>query len=99
MRLSTALDLDGYTQFSLYGIVNNLILNSPTTKGILKVWHAARNESTDYKELTASSTDFTTDGNEYAYVEQFSRFVIITFEWDDSAGGSCDLEVLVVPKR
>ena len=70
MRLGDALDLGDYREFSLYARVNNLILGTGTTKGTIKTWHAARNESTDYKELASASHEFTTDGGDYIYVAQ-----------------------------
>jgi|GEM_PF-1904747 len=98
-RHQDAMDLDGFREFSLEAVVNNLELTAPTSKGTLKVWHASRLESKSFKEVASTTIDFTTDGNDYVYVTQFSRFVIVTFEWDDDAGGSCDLSVLIVPKR
>jgi len=49
-----------------------------------------------HQESHSQSTGSTGGLNGYA---QFARFVIVTFEWDHADGGTCDLEVLVVPKR
>jgi len=99
LRLHDAMDLAGHRELSVEGVVNNIDLKGNTTKGILKVWHASRLESTSFKEVASASIDFTSDGNDYLYVKEFSRYVIATFEWDHADGGTCDLDVLIVPKR
>jgi len=98
-RLHDAMDLAGHREFSLEAVVNNIELNGSTTKGTLKVWHASRLESTSFKEVDQASIDFNSDGNDYLYIKEFARYVIVTFEWDHPDGGTCDLDVLIVPKR
>lgn len=97
LRIHDAMDLDGYR--SLEAVVNNIEMHGSTTQGSLKVWHAARLESTSFKEVSGAGLNFSADGGDYVHVTEFSRFVIVTFEWDHANGGNCDLEAYVVPKR
>jgi len=99
LRPHDAMDLDGYREFSLEGVVNNIEKHGITSKGTLKVWHASRLESTSFDEVSGASLDFTADGRAYLYVKEFARFVAVTFEWDEDAGGNCDLAAYIVPKR
>ena len=99
LPLNEAVDLDGYREFAPYFNVQRLTVNPPTTKATVKLWHAARNRVADYVEVSGQSHDFTGDDNSISYVSEFSRFIIATVEWDDAAGGTCDVEILLVPKR
>ncbi len=99
LPLNEALDLDGYREFSAYVRATQVALGAGTTKGVLKLYEAARNNVADYVEITGADLDITADTSDFIYVSSFSRFIIAALDWDHADGGSCKLEVLIVPKK